>query len=92
MIQKPSMLMKNNQILIIDKKESRKTQSGLVLPDIKWNRTAIVVNPGTSQLQEGDIVLKEIGKGTYITINDIEYEIVHIDTIMAKIGNIYETT
>lgn len=78
--------MKNNYILIKDIEE-RKAE-GIILPSKKWNRTARVLAAGNNkQVSKGDIIIKNVGKGTPMTINGIKMEMIHINHIILKLEN-----
>ena len=36
-------------------------------------------------LKAGDVILKNMGKGTTLTLNDIEFEVIHINQIIAVV-------
>jgi len=79
--------MKNDYLLIqeIEQKETT-TASGIIIPVEKHNRKAKVINAGNAEhLKAGDVILKNIGKGTMVTLNDIEFEAIHINQILAVI-------
>jgi co-chaperonin GroES (HSP10) len=81
------MKMKNDYLLIqeIEQKETT-TASGLIIPVEKHNRKAKIINAGDAEhLKAGDVILKNIGKGTMITLNDTEFEVIHINQILAII-------
>ena len=81
--------MKNDYQLIqeIEQKETT-TASGLIIPVEKYNRKAIVINSGDAKhIKNGDIILKNIGKGTVHTLNDKEFEVIHINEAIAVIEN-----
>ena len=79
--------MKNNYLLIqeIEQKET-KTPGGIIIPAEKHNRKAKVINSGDAEhLKEGDVILKNMGKGTMFTLNDVEFEVIHVNQIIAII-------
>ena len=79
--------MKNDYLLIqeIEQKETT-TASGLIIPVEKHNRKAKIINSGNVEhLKAGDVILKNIGKGTMVTLNDTEFEVIHINQILAII-------
>ncbi len=81
------MKMKNDYLLIqeIEQKETT-TASGIIIPIEKHNRKATVINSGDAEhLKAGDVIIKNMGKGTMITLNDIEFEVIHINQIIAII-------
>ena len=82
------MKMKNDYLLIqeIENKETT-TPSGLIIPPPKYNRKAKVIETGTDHVKKGDVILKNMGKGTMLTLNDIEFEVIHINQIFALIEN-----
>lgn len=79
--------MKNDYILIKDLNEEEVTKGGIIIPKgEKWNRRAIVLSSGNcDQVKKGDIILKNLGKGTPMIINDIQMEMIHINNIIAII-------
>ena len=79
--------MKNNYLLVQEiEQQEQQTPSGIIMPIEKYNRKAIVINAGdTEHIKEGDTILKNIGHGTMVTIDNIEYEIIHINQLIAII-------
>lgn len=77
--------MKNNFVLTKEIIEKRVTESGIILPDEKWNRKCIAIKSDSEQIKEGDTLIKTIGKGTVFKINGEEYEIIHENNILAVI-------
>tara|TARA_R110002049_G_scaffold139581_1_gene300322 strand:+ start:68 stop:319 length:252 start_codon:yes stop_codon:yes gene_type:complete len=79
--------MKNDYLLIQEiEQQETKTESGLIIPIEKHNRQAKIINAGnTEYLKDGDVILKNMGKGTMLTLNDIEFEVIHINQIIAII-------
>ena len=79
--------MKNDCLLIQEiEQEEATTAAGIIIPADKYNRRAIVINPGDAKhLKAGDVILKNIGKGTMVTLNDTEFEVIHINQILAII-------
>ena len=78
--------MKNDYILIKDLEQDEIIKNNIILPKPKYNRNAIVLAVGKNkELKVGDHILKNVGKGTKMIINDIEFEMIHIDDIMAVI-------
>ena len=79
------MKMKNDYLLIQEiEQQETKTESGLIIPIEKHNRQAKIINAGnTEYLKDGDVILKNMGKGTMITLNDIEFEVIHVNQIIA---------
>ena len=81
-----AMKMKNDYLLIQEiKQKETTTPSGLIIPPPKHNRIAKVIESGSDQVKPGDVVLKNMGKGTIVTLNDIEFEAIHINQIFAVI-------
>jgi co-chaperonin GroES (HSP10) len=80
------MKMKNDYLLIqeIEQKETT-TPSGLIIPPPKHNRKARVIETGSDQVKTGDVILKNMGKGTNVTLNDTKFEVIHINQIFAII-------
>ena len=79
--------MKNDYLLIqeIEQKETT-TASGIIIPVEKHNRKAKVINAGNDEhIKAGDVILKNMGKGTMVTLNDTEFEVIHINQILAVI-------
>lgn len=79
------MKMKNNYLLIQEiEQQEQTTPGGLIIPVEKHNRKAKVINAGKAEhVNEGDIILKNMGKGTMVTLDDIEYEIIHVNQLIA---------
>ena len=60
--------------------------SGIIIPAEKHNRKAKIINAGNDQdLKAGDVILKNMGKGTTVTLNNIEFEVIHINKSIAII-------
>ena len=77
--------MMNNYILVKDfKQEEKVTKSGIIIPKSeKWNRMATVLACGEcDQVKKGDVIMKNLGKGTPMILNDVEMEMIHINNIM----------
>ena len=79
------MKMKNDYLLVQEiEQQEQQTSSGIIIPVEKYNRKATVINAGNAEhIKEGDIILKNMGKGTMITLDNIEYEIIHINQLIA---------
>lgn len=78
--------MKNGYILIQDIKNETITESGLYIPDEKYNRFARVLKTYEgSKLKEGDVIVKPIGRTTPIKIDDITYDCIREGFIFAKV-------
>jgi len=77
--------MKNDYLLIQEiKQQETKTTSGIIIPVEKHNRQAKIINAGNAEyLKAGDVILKNMGKGTMITLNETEFEVIHINQIIA---------
>ena len=66
--------LKNGYIIIKDV-VNEKTQSGIYIPDDKYNRFARVLKVGeNSKLKPCDIVIKPIGRTTPIKLNGVIYD------------------
>lgn len=77
--------LKNGYIIIKDV-VNEKTQSGIYIPDDKYNRFARVLKVGeNSKLKPGDIVIKPIGRTTPIKLNGVIYDCIKESFIFAKI-------
>ena len=77
--------LKNGCIIIKDV-VNEKTQSGIYIPDDKYNRFARVLKVGeNSKLKPGDIVIKPIGRTTPIKLNGVIYDCIRESFIFAKI-------
>jgi co-chaperonin GroES (HSP10) len=83
------MKMKNNYLLIQEiEQEETKTASGIIIPVEKHNRKAKVINEGDNKdLSAGDVILKNMGKGTMVTLDGVEFEVLHINQIIAVLDN-----
>jgi|TARA_R110001592_G_scaffold7374_4_gene41354 co-chaperonin GroES (HSP10) len=80
------MKMKNNYLLIQEiNQEEITTPSGLIIPPPKHNRKARIIETGSDQVKPGNIILKNMGKGTAVTLNNTEFEVIHINQIFAII-------
>ena len=77
--------LKNGYIIIKDV-VNEKTQSGIYIPDDKYNRFAQVLKVGeNSKLKPGDIVIKPIGRTTPTKLNGVIYDRIRESFIFAKI-------
>ena len=77
--------MKNDYLLIqeIEQQETT-TATGIIIPVEKHNRQAKIINSGdVDHLKAGDVILKNMGKGTMVTLDNTEYEIIHINQLIA---------
>ena len=78
--------MKNGYILIQDIKDETITESGLYIPDEKFNRFARVLKVGKdSKLKETDVIIKPIGKTTPLKINGVTYDCLREGFVFAKV-------
>lgn len=76
--------MKNGYILIKEIKNT--TQSGIMIPDEKYNRFAQVLKTcANSKLKEGDIIVRPIGRETPIKLNNETYYAIREGFIFAKL-------
>ncbi len=84
------MKTKNNYVVIQELPEENVTKTGIYLtPNPAMNRKAIVILAGENEdgIVTGDIVVKNLGKGTIMNINDVDYELINISQLMAVIKN-----
>lgn len=81
------MKMKNSYILTQEiVKGERRTDSGLILHDEKYNRVALVIEAADDlEVKKGDKIVKTIGKGTEYTLDGDKFEILHINHVLAVI-------
>lgn len=78
--------MKNGYILIQDIKDETITESGLYIPDEKFNRFARVLKVGKdSKLKENDVIIKPIGKTTPLKIDGVTYDCLREGFVFAKV-------
>jgi co-chaperonin GroES (HSP10) len=78
--------MKNNYLLIQEiKQKETTTPSGLIIPPPKHNRVAKVIESGCDEIKTGAVILKNMGKGTMVTLNDVEFEAIHKNHVFAII-------
>ena len=79
--------MKNDYLLIQEiEQQETKTDSGIIIPVEKHNRQAKIINAGNADyLKAGDVILKNMGKGTMLTLNNTEFEVIHINQIIAVV-------
>ena len=78
-----AVLIINNFVLIqeIEQKE-KTTAAGVIIPIEKYNRESIVINAGdVSHIKVGDTVVKNIGKGTEVKLNNEAFELIHINQL-----------
>lgn len=90
-----AMKMKNDYILTKEIPQGeRVTDSGLIIPEEKYNRKALVIEAADDlEVKKGDTVIKTIGKGTDYTLDGEKFEILHINHVLAVIEeNATETT
>ena len=81
------MKMKNDYILTQEIVQGeRRTDSGLIIPEEKYNRVALVIEASDNlEVQKGDKIVKTIGKGTEYTFDGNKFEILHINHVLAVI-------
>ena len=79
------MEMKNNYLLVQEiEQQERTTASGIIMSTEKYNRKVKIINPGNNKdLKEGDVVLKNMGKGTMVKLDNVEHELIHITDLIA---------
>jgi co-chaperonin GroES (HSP10) len=79
------MQMKNNYLLVQEiEQQERTTASGIIMSTEKYNRKVKIINPGDNKdLKEGDVVLKNMGKGTMVRLDNVEHELIHITDLIA---------
>jgi len=76
--------MKNNHLLVRELSVERTTDAGILLPEEKWKRRAeVLVVCDDSQIRPGDVVMRNVGRGTPITIEGQQLEMIHEDWVMA---------
>ena len=77
--------MKNNYLLVQEiEQQERTTASGIIMSVEKYNRKVKIINPGNNKdLKEGDVVLKNMGKGTMVKLDNVEHELIHITDLIA---------
>ena len=77
------MEMTNDFVLLKELPRETKTESGILIALDKWGRRCTVVSSSEEcQLNIGDTVLRNVGKGTSIELDGEEFEILHTDWIM----------
>lgn len=65
------------------------SEGGIIIAAPTLNRKAIVLSVGkNTEVKKGDIVLRNLGKSTPHTIGDHKIEIIHINNLIAIVGNI----
>jgi co-chaperonin GroES (HSP10) len=79
------MEMKNNYLLVQEiEQQERTTASGIIMSTEKYNRKVKIINSGNNKdLKEGDVVLKNMGKGTIVRLDNVEHELIHITDLIA---------
>jgi len=81
------MEMINDFVLLKEVEGEGKTKSGIIVNLDKWGRRCEVISATEEcQVTVGDIVLRNVGKGTNIELDGEEFEILHTDWIMAIIN------
>ena len=82
-----AMKMKNSYLLTQEVVQGeRKTDSGLIIPEEKYNRVALVIEVADDlEVKKGDKIVKTIGKGTEYTFDGNKFEILHINHVLAVI-------
>lgn len=84
MMEKINIKMKNGYVLVKEILEETVTEAGIIMPQPKYDRKALVYAALPDDgLYAGDIVIRALGKGTAMTINDQEFEVIHNTSIMA---------
>ena len=81
------MKMKNDYILTQEIEQGERiTDSGLIIPEEKYNRIALVIEASNNlEVKKGDKIVKTIGKGTEYTLDGDKFEILHINHVLAVI-------
>ena len=81
------MKMKNDYILTQEIEQGERiTDSGLIIPEEKYNRIALVIEASNNlEVKKGDKIVKTIGKGTEYTFEGEKFEILHINHVLAVI-------
>jgi co-chaperonin GroES (HSP10) len=79
------MKMKNNYLLVQEiEQQERTTASGIIMSVEKYNRKVKIINSGDNKdLKKGDVVLKNMGKGTIVRLDNVEFELIHITDLIA---------
>ena len=78
------MEMTNDFVLLKELPKEEQTKGGIIVALDKWGRRCTVVSSSEEcQLNTGDTVLRNVGKGTSIELDGVEFEILHTDWIMA---------
>jgi len=81
------MEMINDFVQLKELDKETKTESGIIVTSDKWGRRCEVISATEEcQVTVGDIVLRNVGKGTNIELDGEEFEILHTDWIMAIIN------
>ena len=77
--------MKNNYLLVQEiEQQERTTASGIIMSVEKYNRKVKIINSGDNKdLKKGDVVLKNMGKGTIVILDNVEHELIHITDLIA---------
>jgi co-chaperonin GroES (HSP10) len=79
------MKMKNDYLLVQEiEQQERTTASGIIMSVEKYNRKVKIINSGDNKdLKKGDVVLKNMGKGTIVRLDNVEFELIHITDLIA---------
>lgn len=80
--------MKNNFLLVKELSEEEKTASGICVIE-KYPRRAMVLAccETETEVNVGDTILRNVGRGTQININGKDLEMIHKDFIIAVLSS-----
>jgi len=80
------MEMMNDFVLLKELDKETVSPGGIITTSDKWGRKCeVMATSKESPVEEGDVVLKNVGKGTDIEMDGVKYEILHTDWIIAII-------
>ena len=78
------MEMTNDFVLLKELPKEEQTKGGIIVTLDKWGRRCKVIStPKECQVSIGDIVLRNVGKGTSIELDGVEFEILHTNWLIA---------
>ena len=78
-------ITENNYLLVQEiEQQERTTASGIIMSVEKYNRKVKIINSGDNKdLKKGDVLLKNMGKGTIVRLDNVEFELIHITDLIA---------
>ena len=83
-LEEHDIIMKNGYLLVEDlPNKERRTASGIIIPAKKYQRMAKVIASECAEFPVGCVIVKPVGKGTPITIDEHKCEAIKSDYVFA---------